>query len=543
MFLSKYIYQCIIVALLLHPFTKTDINSSTILQINNFCITSYEYEKELNKISEDSTFKRKIFRKEYIENAYLIAHAYKLGWGENEDIIKRVNSFSDLMMVQKNGYLWQKTTSPIIEDYIAITASKLEKRSKMFYYDYVRCNNIDSLPIVQLDACKEITLNEYMNLKGTISQYDFLINDMASMQWPFGALFDFKDILYREDIGLIPQPVIRNNIVYYFYLDSIGECQVSESDKRVMQQELKTFKESEIDRKKTLEMDNLGEIFLYDDNINLLADFILSNKGWDQFHTNVDLVKYRINHTEKIVNYKEFCSYERNLPFRPYLKTKSKLVEEIKQYYYDDYLKNEAIQLGLYNSKQFLLDKQNYKNKLVLNQYLKSEIEPKIKIDSLEIVEYYNSNLNKLKIPKATVADLYYFTDRSSADIAINEISKSDGLKHDSNIFATLKGLVKVENDVILNNANLPLSKEVYNLLEEQANFTTLKQVIQQNQNFIVVIKKETQLNVVPKLDNNLYQKINAKLHQEKFQELRTSLLNELMKKYTIKTNKIPEIS
>lgn len=83
----------------------------------------------------------------------------------------------------------------------------------------------------------------------------------------------------------------------------------------------------------------------------------------------------------------------------------------------------------------------------------------------------------------------------------------------------------------------------ICDLLEEQENYTALNQIVQKGQHFIVILKKETHLNVVPELDNNLYQEIYTKLYQQKFQELRNSLLNEVMKKYTIKTNNIPEIS
>ncbi|MCF8360859.1 MAG: peptidyl-prolyl cis-trans isomerase [Prolixibacteraceae bacterium] len=536
----KYYIYCSILIFIVDSCSNKKIDKSPIIKISNFEISNYEFYRELNRLNIDHQGNKeeykKNWKKEYLENSFIICDAYNEKLDEYIQINEQIEVMSDFMMAQKYGYLWKETVSPIVDKFMEVTNDKAEKRKKLFYFDYMKIKNHDSTNL-------HYTINsvqDYNKLKSQCAKDSNIQTSYVSMQWPFSLFYKNSHELYSMQPGHISSPIKSFKDVFYFYLDHIENIEIDDNDKKQLSSLLQKIKEDEIEEKKTVEMLANGQPQLFNEGINNITSVLKRGESIYNYSKNPLLLEYKINGKIISLDFNTFIGRIKKLPFKSEINDSTEFVSEIYQYFYGDYLKNEALNLGLYSKDEFVLDKRNYKNKLLLNHYNNVHFIDSVKIDSTELREYYLNNISTYTIPEGFRLDIFYFNRAENAEQFLKELAfKTESQKEymDKAVTKGTRGFVDYKKEYVIDKNGNELPGYVITELELLPDFTLHEKVIDNNGQYLVVFKRKPVHNHVKKFDT-VSKEIYHRLFKEKFNELRKTRVEELKKKYPLEINK-----
>lgn len=399
--MKKHYISVLILLLFIYACNSNKNYKQVVLKIGKLEISKYEFDKNKkrginNKLGVSIKSDSKMileWKKEYLNRCFIAADAYAKNFDTIKTIQGIVKNTSRIMMVQDYGYLWKRTISPLVDTFKIITPAKVEKRKKMFYFDYIRFKNYEGLKKVLGNGtvCKNLT--EYNKLKNKCHLLPFMETGYITQQWPFIAFWDLKDYLFSMKEGEISKLISYEDDYYYFCLDHIETIEMTQKEKENYQAELAMGLENEIRQKRGKRIDSICQPEINQENADILGKYIASNRTVLGFKENLELLRYKINNKNKVLNYDTFLGYYSYLLLKKEINCKETLLGYLKDYYYDDYLNIEAEKLGLYKTDTFLLDQKNYKNNVMIGEYIQRNIVNKIKTDSTEIITYYKLNM------------------------------------------------------------------------------------------------------------------------------------------------------
>lgn len=542
--MNKYYPIILLVISFFYACNTSEINKDIVIKISKLEITKYEFEKNKdrafpgNKLKSNKELSK--WKKEYLDRCIIMADAYEKKYDTVKAIQKEIQHVSKLMMVQKYGYLWENTVSPIVDANKKVTESKSEKRKKLFYFDYIFCHDLkDLIRITNSDTILE-NIEEYTKLKNKCQLNDVLESGYISQQWPFITFWKYKDYLYSLKEGEVSHLLTVDDNYYFLYLDHIENFKITEKDKDDLQKELQIGMEKEIDEKKTNEMIAKGNPFINYENVDSVIQFILKGHDISEFKNNLELIRYNIDNNTKKIDFNTFLEDYSFIPMRKGIKDKETLIWYVNQYFYDDYLNAEAEKLGLYNSDVFLLDQKNFQNNVIHRVYIENEIIKKIEIDSSEILNFYNNNKSNFTQSKTITVNMYVFD--KAGDAVRNAYIISDFLKRnqpdktkDASIIKNLREFTP--NFKIDMEANEEFSKEFINEILTMKVSSLSSHPIQFHNKYVLLYKKEEEGQSIKKL-KNVYNQIDGKIKHEKIEIKKQEILKELKKKYTIDIDK-----
>jgi hypothetical protein len=546
--MKKYYISAIVFLSFNYACNTNKIDKRIALKIGKLEITKYEFDKNKERGLKRNHGNRNIndskkvlqWKKEYLNNCFIVADAYEKKYDTIKTIQKIVKNISRIMMVQKYGYLWKRNISPIVDSFKLITPAKAEKRKKMFYFDFIRSKNYQGLKEITANDTIIRTLKEYNKLKNKCYLYPILQTGYTSQQWPFISYWGFKDYLYNMKEGEVSKLLSYEGDYYYFYLDHIENIELTQKDKDNCQFELTIGIENEIENKQVKEMEYKCHPIINDANVDRVANYISNNHSIFEFKNNIELLRYELENKEKELNFNTFLEYYSYLIMKQDIDSKEILIEYLHQYCYDDFLNNEAEKLGLYKTDTFLLDQKNYKNNVLNDEYIQRNIVSKIMIDSAEIIAFYNNNKIKFKQPKKIVFDLYIFNNRGDAFESMNKISgylkeNQNDKTHDTSIVTGLKGFKS--NFEINLESNNDYSKEFVNLILTMDIKSLSKRPVPLNKQYVLIYKKNTEGVCIRKL-KDVYSLIESQLKYDEINSKIKVLISELNKKYKVEIDK-----
>ncbi|MFA9392948.1 MAG: hypothetical protein ACERKD_24285 [Prolixibacteraceae bacterium] len=528
--------------ILLVSCNRSQLDSRTIIQINNVKISRYEYEKELNRalLKYNNDEKNKVtkqFCRDFLNNIFFIAEAYNKGYDTIQILNEKVKAVSDFMMAQRNGYLWNRNITPIVDKFAVPTKSMISKRNKIYYFDYIEITSLDSLNTIidiQQSDNKIMSREDFERIKSFCHQYNFISNNYSIFQWPFLFFEEYTDVLYNMKPGEIKGLLHVKDFFYYVYLDHIEEVNNDDDNFNSFVKELKILKENELNNAKCNEMDMKGELSFFSENINLFYTFIESGNSPLNYPDNFILLKYHLNDSTNYLDVDKYKNYIKNMPLVKVIKGKEDLEYQIKQYYYNEFMKDEAMSLGLYKSKTFLLDRNNYKNKLILNHYLQENILSKIKIDTSEVEEYYLNHNSDYIISKAIIVNLIYFKESIDAEKALTQLGLNGFGKEEYRLLEKVDTIIFEE---AIDIEKTPIPQDILKELINIQGIGCCKQLIPSNDKVLLIVKKRNQDNYKPPL-HKIYNIVYKTLYNEKIQLYKNAKIEDLKKEYNIVINK-----
>ncbi len=535
-----------IICVILFYSCASEYDKTIAVQIGNLKVTNYEFQRELKKAfpkTEKRNDKALLkWKKEYLDKCYVLADAYEKQYDTIQDIKTELHYVSQLMMVQQYGYLWNKTVTPVVDAFMATTEEKKQKRSKVYCFDYIVCDNMDAF---LKEFNNDSLLNdskEYNQLKGKCNQYHFLNTGSVSLKWPFISFWEHRDYMSNLKEGEVSKLIHNNsNKSYFFYLDHIETIEPTEKDLHNMQMELKIGKEEDVDKEKTIEMIDKGQPHIFEASLDTIMEFLNQGNSLRQFNQDIPLIKYKLNDSVKTISSKTFTDYYYSLPMRNKLSDRETLIWYVNQIYYDDYLSAEAEKLGLFRDEGFLLDQKIFLNRLYYNEYLHKEIMAGISIDSADVVKYYEDHIVEYTNPKAVKAHLYYF---DSVEMAINNSNTLIELLKNQQIDKTIDsslviGLKKasLNKEFSLENKTSTSEEMMTELLALTPGQLSSTPLFMENK-FVMLYKVEEIGKSIIDL-SKVYSVIERKLVQHKTKKALQDRVAMLQNKYTMDVNEI----
>jgi hypothetical protein len=519
------------------------------LKVGCLEITKYEFEKNktrdlvVNGTDSSALFnstKLAVWKKNYINKCMIIADAYSKQYDTIKSIQKSIKHVGNYMMVQRYGYLWKQTISPIVDANKVVTDEKIEKRKKLFYFDYVASKNIEEL--VKLTNPDTLVQNnaEFLNLKNQYPQNKAISTGYFSSQWPFLAFWKYRDYIFNMKEGSVSKLFVFEDNYMYLYLDHIEEITITEKEKANLLTELQLGTEEELIKKGTVEMEAKCRPKLNQTNLNIIGQFLAKGNSISEFKNDIELIQFYINDTLMKIGTKDFIDYYSNLVVRDEIRDTEKLISYLNEFYGDKYLINEAKKLNLFNSDIFKLDQKNYQNNVFFGKYLEDEILKDIKVDSAEITKYFLNNKANFKQPKTIVASMYLFNKSADASIGANKIAellikKESAKTHDSTI---INGLCQFIPNVKIDLENPePYSEEFINtLITTPVGRIAQRSVVHQNK-YVVLFKIEESGESYKKL-KDVSNYIEYQIKAEKGEIKRQTLVSQLKTRYKVEIDK-----
>ncbi|MBP7508195.1 MAG: hypothetical protein KA807_10260 [Prolixibacteraceae bacterium] len=328
-----------------------------------------------------------------------------------------------------------------------------------------------------------------------------------------------------------------NNFI--LYLDHVETIEINEKEKNKLKTELQLYKEWELDKEKEKEILKKGELKINNESLNCFLDYY-SNKSIMKKNGEKIIAEYCLKGNNCKLSFLEFKDY---LTFSPFgiksLDTES-IVNFLNQYFWDEYLKEEAKDLGLFNSDKFLLDQKNYKNNLLKNNYLKREIWDKIIVDSSRVKLYYGKNIDVFTKQRILIGDVYLFKEYYDALNSIPQIITELNCSQKSNSPFDIKkipNLLNIKNDFLVEFDKLSIPEEIFSDIILNPNEEFYKKPIKMGNKYFMFYKKE----YWDKYKMNLsavYGQVELIIKQEDFLINKQRLLERLKDKYEIIYNK-----
>ncbi len=388
-----------------------------VLKINNVEINEYMLHQKESQILSDHKSKKalKKFKSYFINYYYIIADAYSKRYDTITDLQKRLKYNSDVLIIQKDGYLWNLNEVPKLKACAQLTQEQIDKRSKLYYFDIINVNDKQKLYEVLNRDTVINTIQEFRQLKEKCPDYISLSNFTATLQWPFIQYFNQSEYLQSMPEKQISELLKVGDTYYYFYLDHIEPIQLNQDEKNKLIQELQTLKEQEIDKTIDEEMIQAGNPQINHDAVKTLMDYINSGNELRTYKGNPMVLSYTLDARSKEVNFKEFIEPSYYFPVFPVITTEDELTSALYQHYYNDYLSNKARKLGLYKNKQYLADCKMLMDEYIYYKYIEEEIEKKVIIDTLEVEKFYNNHQDIFSEPKTILVNCYFFDDANTA--------------------------------------------------------------------------------------------------------------------------------
>ena len=541
-------YYATIMFLLLSCYSNK-IDNDIVLKIGRVKITRYEYNKNKDRgLNENKGGKTNnnlknfmIWKKDYMGRCFVLADAQEKKYDTSKTIQKVVENTSRFMIVQKYGYLWKRNISPIIDTFKLVTEEKAARREKMYYFDYIMCKNYDGLIKIIGNDTAIRTVAEYNKLKNKAHLYPFFETGYMTQQWPFIAFWSMKDYLYNMKEGEVSKLINFGGPNYfYFYLDHIESIELTQKEKDNFQSELQYGLEEEIENKRSKEIEIKCQPVINNKNIDALAKFISEGHTIFEYKNNLELMRYKLNNTDKVLKFDTFLEYYTYLIMRHNITDKESLKEYLDMYYSDDYLNNEAEKLGLYKTDTFLLDQKNFRNNVIYSEYIKRNIIDKIKIDSLEVIDFYNKNKLMFKQPKCITLDMYVF-DKSkdaleNAHKIIEFIRKNQPDKsHDTYIIKGMREFISNYKIDLEANKNYP--QGFINEILSMPHTAVSNRPIPFQNKFVLFCKKGEEGQCIRKL-KDVYEQIEGQIKDEKIEKETIKLVKKLRNKYKVEIDK-----
>jgi hypothetical protein len=538
-----------LIVCLLYSCNKNEIDKNIVLKIGMLEITKYEFEKNKTRglitSSDDSSAfndpeKVVAWKKDYFDRCFIMVDAYEKKYDTISELQKQIQSVGDYMMVQKYGYLWKKTISPIVDSAKVVNDEKINKRENLFYFDYISCDSKATLLVLLNNDMVLRDKEAFLKLKTKCQKNKALTSGYFSAQWPFLAFWDYREYLFNMKEGHVSKLIPIGNNYMYFYLDHIEKISITEKEKGNLLSELQLGIEDDLIKKSNADMDSKCSPVFNTANINIIAQFLSKGNSIFQFNNDIELIQYTIDNNVRIGYFKKFLEYYSNQLMHHDIKDKETLIAYIKDFYNDDYLINEAKKLDLYNSDIFKLDRKNYQNGVFYGKYYEEEILKKIKIDSSEIVEYYNNNKKLFKQPKNVVLSMYVFANKTDAKnnigIIIDLISRKEPDKTKNS--ATIKGLLKYEPDIDIDLENTDSYSEefIHSLVVTPENSMVKSPLLHQGK-YVLLYKKEETGESIKNL-KEVYSNIEHKIRVDKGKIAEQELVKKLKTLYKIEIDK-----
>ena len=530
-----------------HKKVKNEISDEIVLKCGPAEITRYEFER--NKAREYQPERGLTYNEwlnGFIEETYLLADALSKKYDTISVINKQVNYAAYAMVGQAEGYLWQKTVTPRLKFSDRELKNVYKKRDKIFYLEYLQFPDENTITKLLDGGTTVKTGEDFDSLVKKCSTDNSVIYRNQPFLFPFSGLDSFKKSLYNLKQGEIKKLSSADKEIFLFHLIKIEsrEQKPFKTERDNIESLLKQALEIQIIEEKQNEVFSKAKITI---NEKVEADVleILKKAGTDRTFDIIPaiaddtLMIYRFNGRKKYMPVSLFLDFYTNDFTLFVIDNKEHIEQTLKNYVIDRYLYVEAENLGVTKEKKYLLDKKNFKNKLILQSYQKKEFDSLIHISDRDLQEYYRQNEQFFSEPVLCHVAFFTFKDQNSLYRNFEKM-KSDmanaGFESLSDTIG-LVGLIAYEPDVLIKKDTKKYPAE---LVERIFQIPVNKLSLPFNPAYSnILFVKTGQGGKRVKTFEEVKSQIEQTIHYEKVELMKKERVNDLKGKYLISIKKI----
>jgi hypothetical protein len=404
--------------------SKEDVLSDKlVLKINDVGLTEYEYDRNLAKYlaflrkTELNDSEKDAFNKSIFDDALLTAHAYENGYDTNQYVNKNVDVVSNFIMTKPNGYLWKKTVLAGLMVTDEEIADALTKSDHVYYLEILTLKKKHPTDTALNPLLNEIkTVDDFKALSEKLNNNQSATLQTTSGRWPLPALYEGNEQLTTLSEGSLSQPVetIIGNIIYVVFKKEKINATPTEAIRQELKFNINTMKEGMFLRKQEKAyLKNCKPHF----NESALSHYANGGRRDSIKTPQISLAEYIVGSTKLVVSNRDLEHFIKHYPQTPSVNIRSinDLKATIHQLMNMEYRLLEARKIDLFNDRKFVLEKNNFKNKLILEQYLKDSIASSVVVTDNEVDNYYTSNPSFFIEPAEATFSVFNFKNESDA--------------------------------------------------------------------------------------------------------------------------------
>ena len=402
-----------------------------VLQVGEIEFTEYEYNIFLNK--RKARFKKKyripapmdtikVWENEFIENAVLLAEARKCGYQNDPNIDKTVDRMVRLMLFQERGILFERCIAQKVNVTHAMVKRAMNRRDKKFELEFLFF--VSHRDLVE-SLGRDTLFSNYREFQKAIEKCKSnpdILHKNTSWSWMSSKFISLRDIIYRLEKGDITKPLYSFYGISIIYVKDIIINQKREKrdenyktyiervlthieeQKSAYQFDIRIFKKASVDVKEDV-ADKLWDII----RLDKISEFDIA-----RFKGCADdvILSYKINSNIIHVSVRDFMDYFNNLAPIRRLSTKSIFYYYLREVAWEAHALQHVDRLGICHEKDFVINKQLYRNSLIVDALIEDKIG---EITEDEIKERYNRDNQRFNLGEYAIVSLLHFSSRQHA--------------------------------------------------------------------------------------------------------------------------------
>jgi len=408
------------------------IDTKIVLSVGKVNITAYEFEKNLKTFKQ--TFLQKnghepqaadiqSWENDFINRAYFLADAYDKGYDKDRHIDSMVESVGHFIIAQNNGLLEKKMEGNGIQPNSPEVRVALERSKKKMVIEYIRFKDEQTA----LKALHNKLPANGPEFKQALAKTDLVYNPYGqdTLVWPFEKFWGREEYLFNLKNDEVTPLVKFADGCCIFHVTNIDYALVPPINESMMLYKLQILQKQKIRQLNNTETIEKAHIQIDNNTADKLAP-MLKNYIYGAGHTFVKsgfnkllpqkLLTYnRPDGHPEVITIGAFLDYYNSLLLKQDINNTDDLNTYLTSMVSSDYAFAKAVKMGITRQPKFMLDQQNYKNKLVYAKYEAGQLDSKDPVSDNEILAVYN--MLKPHFIEATdaVVSVYYFHNRLDA--------------------------------------------------------------------------------------------------------------------------------
>ncbi|MCK5169864.1 MAG: peptidyl-prolyl cis-trans isomerase [Bacteroidales bacterium] len=526
------------------PKNKTDnVADNIVLKVGNIEITKYEFDKNKKRYYDPNSGKSYMeWLDEFINEAYFLADAFDNKFDTVATINKNLDIVACSMVGRVGGYLWNKVEEPKLVFSDSEIEKIYKKRDKVFFLEYLSFTDEKAIAMLLKNDTVIKTATDFNRLIDICRPNNSVIIKNGAFLYPFDELEPVKDIIFGLNQGDVT-PLIRvyDKIVAIHLLKTENTKQQPFTfEKDQIKRVLREIKTTQLTDKKRIEIFNKAHIII-NEKLEDTVFKIINDTQYDFCKNTLTdtLMRYTLENQPKYLLIKDFVYYYRNNPFLYFVEEKQMLRNILYDFVEEQYLFTEAENLGVTKETGYILDKKNYKNKLILGYYYRNKFYNNVNVSDDELQVYYNDNKQNFTGANSCNVSVFTFNDKQSATKNLGYLySKiSTGKFKDISDTTIVKGLISYKRDIKIDKDNKiypqELTRDIFN-----APLNQLEGPIDYNNVCILFVKTKQEGKKIKPFEE-IKEEIRNIITDDKADVLKKQKIKELKEKYPVSINKI----
>ncbi len=348
-----------------------------------------------------------------IDRLYLLADALKMGYADDPYVNRIVNRAEIMMLTQVHGLLYDEVVMKRVNITEADIAEAYERRELEYEIRYIDIAGGDEITEASFDQAYDAKLSH--GYAGT-----------TTIRWPFGRFYAHRTYILGLAPGQVSRPletedgtvVIRMAVVKPATRKPFDELAPTLRTVLELNEEFRLRKE-------------------YEDEIHRTANTTIDSAAVGRFVSRLgagetididtiavrdirDLVlaTYVCDLTPVRITVGGFVEHFNSLFMSKRLTDETVAISYLREMVFEVFAYADAVGRGLNRTEQFVNDKWNYTNMVILGEYEKREIDPRVIVTDSDCRAFYDAHRDRFVDGEIAVVDVLTFSSRSDAERA-----------------------------------------------------------------------------------------------------------------------------